>query len=44
MSLLKFYYSVPTPYAESTVPSYPATYAHYYNDVGGWEMLLTREK
>jgi len=38
MSHLKFYYRVPTPYAESMVPFYPATCAHCYNDEGGWEI------
>jgi hypothetical protein len=38
VSHLKFYYRVPTPYAESMVPFYPATFAHGYNDEGGWEI------
>jgi hypothetical protein len=37
-SQVKFFYAMPTPYAQSIAPSHHSTCAHYYNDEGGWEM------
>ena len=38
-SQVKFYYGMPTAYAESIAPSLHSPCAHYYDDEGGRELL-----
>jgi hypothetical protein len=33
-----FHYGTPAPHAESMVLLYTSTFAHCYDDEGGWEM------